>query len=495
MGVIQRQGIRNTAITYIGIIIGFVNLIIIQPHFLTAEEIGLTRVLFSFSMLISTFLPLGMQSITMKYFPFYKNPDEKHHGFFGFMLLFPLGGFAFFSLLILAFKNSIIAHYETNSKLFTEYFDYVFPFMFFLSFTGVLMAYSTSLLKTTFPSFINDILVRVGSVIVVSLYHIKVITLDQFVFLFVLVYGIQMVLVFLYVFWIDKPGIMPDKEKFNREEIAGMLRFGIILSFAILSSIGLKEVSVIIIGKYLPLAQAGIYAIAAFIPLVIEAPLNALDRIVQPKTSSAWASNNLEEIKIIYEKSSRYLLLIGGLIFLGINLNIESLMKLLPADYSVGIPVVFIISLGSIFNLATGLNDAIIYYSKKYLSGIYLLVIMFIVAITLNIILIPDYGLIGAAIATASASFVYNVLKFFFIKRNFSLQPFDTRTLKIIGVIILVWFTVKFIPAFSLPIADIAGRSFLIIALYGGIIYFWKIVPELEPVFLNYLRKVTGRNK
>jgi O-antigen/teichoic acid export membrane protein len=356
------------------------------------------------------------------------------------------------------------------------------------------MAYSTSLLRTTVPSLINDILVRVCSVVVVSVYHLKLISLSQFVFCNVLIYGVQMAMVFIYVWWIDKPGIIPDREKFSREEIASMLRFGIILSFAILSSIGLKEVSVIIIGKYLPLAQAGIYSIAAFIPLVIEAPLNALDRIVQPKTSSAWAANNLGEIKTIYVKSSRYLLLIGGLIFLGINLNIESLMKLLPQDYSMGIPVVIIISLGSVFNLATGLNDAIIYYSEKYLSGIYLLVIMFVLAITLNIILIPAFGLTGAAIATAGASLAYNILKFIFIRKNFSLQPFDMKTLKIIAVIIIVWLIIHFVPAISFPIADIIIRSLFIITLYCGIIYFWKIVPELEPVILSYLKKITGRS-
>jgi membrane associated rhomboid family serine protease len=102
-------------------------------------------------------------------------------------------------------------------------------------------------------------------------------------------------------------------------------------------------------------------------------------------------------------------------------------------------------------------------------------------------------GLIGAAIATAGASLVYNALKFLFIKKNFSLQPFDLKTLKIIVVILIVWLIVNFVPVISSPIADIAIRSLIIIAFYGGIIYFWKIVPELEPVFLSYLKKITGR--
>src|SRR5688572_1349271 len=120
MGVIQRQGIRNAVITYAGIIIGFVNLIIIQPRFLTPEELGLTRVLFSFSALIASFIPLGIHNITLKYFPFYKDPEKKHSGYFGFMLLFPIIGFILVSVAILIFKNFIIGKFVENSRLFTE---------------------------------------------------------------------------------------------------------------------------------------------------------------------------------------------------------------------------------------------------------------------------------------------------------------------------------------------------------------------------------------
>ncbi|MFM7217522.1 MAG: polysaccharide biosynthesis protein, partial [Bacteroidota bacterium] len=93
MGVIKRQGIKNTISGYLGILMGFVNLIIIQPHFLTKEELGLTRILYSFSVLVAMFVPLGIGNATVKYFPLFRDAQRKHHGYFGFMLLFPLIGF------------------------------------------------------------------------------------------------------------------------------------------------------------------------------------------------------------------------------------------------------------------------------------------------------------------------------------------------------------------------------------------------------------------
>jgi O-antigen/teichoic acid export membrane protein len=76
VGVIKRQGIKNTIITYIGIIIGAVNIIFIQPKLLTEEELGLTRLLYDFAYLIGLAVPLGLPNIIVKYFPFFKDAND-----------------------------------------------------------------------------------------------------------------------------------------------------------------------------------------------------------------------------------------------------------------------------------------------------------------------------------------------------------------------------------------------------------------------------------
>jgi O-antigen/teichoic acid export membrane protein len=58
-----------------------------------------------------------------------------------------------------------------------------------------------------------------------------------------------------------------------------MLSYGFLLSFAAIASLGLKYLDSIMIGKYMAIEFVGIYSIVAFIPTVIEAPLNSLDRI------------------------------------------------------------------------------------------------------------------------------------------------------------------------------------------------------------------------
>jgi len=122
VGEIKKQGIKNTIITYIGIAIGFISLIFIQPHLLEPSELGLIRVLMAFSGLIASLFLLGVSNVNIRYFPYFKNKEQKHHGYFGLMLLFPLVGCIIGAFLIFLSKDFIISQYVKESKLFADYF-------------------------------------------------------------------------------------------------------------------------------------------------------------------------------------------------------------------------------------------------------------------------------------------------------------------------------------------------------------------------------------
>ena len=491
MGTIRKQGIQNTVVTYFGIIIGFLNLIVLQPYCLSPEEIGLTRVLFNFSMLVAVFLPMGVANITIKYFPVFRNIEKQHHGYFGFMLLFPFIGFIIISFVLYLLHDFIISKYIAESKLFTEYFDYVFPLSLALGLISVLNYYAFALFKTTFPSLLNDVIARVFSMIVICIYFLKWISLNQFVFLFVSVYALQLILLLFYIYQIDKPGWKPNKEFLKTQNLSQIFGYGFILSFVSFAALGLKLIDTVMIGVYLPLANVGIYSIAAFISTVIEAPLNSLDKISTTKIAHAIAMKNMDDVKVIYYKSCRYLLLLGGLLFVGININIHSLYMFLPPAFSGGESVVFIISLGTLVNMAIGSNGAIIFSSDKYKFGAVLLAMITLVAFFSNMMLIPRFGLTGAAMSTAFATFLYCLVRYVFIYLKFGLQPFDQRTLKVAGIILSSFVVNYFLPILSNPLADIILRSSVITIVFVSSTFFLQIVPEFHE-YIPFLKNKRG---
>ena len=480
MGVIQKQGIQNAVITYIGIAIGFVSLLYIQPKFLAKEELGLIRVLFSFSALAATIFPLGMPSITFRYFPLFKNKEHGHHGYFSLMLLWPLVGYFICAAILFALRSFIISQYLEQSKLFTVYFNHVFALIFLIGFIGIVNTYSSALFKTIVPSVVSEIIVRIVYIATILIYANGLVSLEGFLILFTGTYALQFFLVLIYIFIIDRPALKFNLDFLKMQAPAKIIGYGLVLSFSGLANLGLKSIDIIILGKYVALSKVGIYALAAFIPTVIDAPYYSLDKITSPKIGEAWARNDVSVIKEVYYKSTRYLMLAGGLIFLGIILNVSTLFTLIPNDYSEGLNVVYIISIGTLINISTGVNDAIVFTSAKFNYGTYMLLLLLVLAVFNNLFFIPRFGIEGAAIATALSAFIYNLMKYLYIWKKFHMQPFDGNTLRILLIIALTWLTFLWFPAIDNAIISIIFRSVLITVFYVGLAVLFKVAPELH---------------
>ena len=459
-------------------VIGFVSLLFIQPNLLKPEELGLTKIFIAAASLIATILPLGVSSVTTKFFPYFRNAEKKHHGYFGFMLLFPLMGAVVCGILIYAFKNLIISEYINQSYLFTQYFDLLLPFAIIMGINMTLNAYCSSLFKTTIISFFESIVSRILFIVIIIFYYFHWIDLTRLMYLFVAIYLVQVIAMVIYIYSIDKPSFKIDSEILNSVGAGKLITFGLLLTLTNFSSIGLKHLDSIMIGKYMNLDYVGIFTLAAFIGLVIEIPLSSLERITHTKIAQAWVTKDVESIKKIYYQSVKYLILIGGLLLVGIITNISDLLSLLPAPYQQGATVAVIACVGAFLNVATGVNTSILFSSEKYIYGTYLLFMLLILAVTLNIILIPLYGITGAALATVISSVIYNGIKYFIILKNFKMQPYNLSTLKILLVIALSFSVAFIIPSYTNAIVSMIIKSSVITLVYGISVYVLNIIPE-----------------
>jgi len=481
VGVIKRQGIKNTIITYIGILIGAINIIFIQPRLLSLEELGLTRLLYDFSYMIGIAIPLGLPNIIVKYFPFYRDSEKKHNGFAGFILAVFFIGFIISSFCLLTFKPIITDYYIEKSGLFVKYFSFIIPFTFIVSAITVTTAYCQSLFKSTVPSFLNDICLRLGTILITVLYFNELISLNTYVYFFIGLYAIELIVIIGYILLVDKISFIPDKELFKQYSGSKMVKFGLLLCLASFSSIGLRKVDVLFLGTT-SLGLVAVYTTAIFIASFIEVPLGALERISHTKIADNFAKENFVEIEKIYKDSVKYLLLIGGLLFIGINACTKYVYQIghLHDSYIQCIDVVYIVGIGTLINISTGINSAIMFYSKYYVLGTVFLVITLAITVFLNLVLIPIYGIYGAAIASALASFIFNFIKFFFIYQKFKFQPYTLKSLYILLLIVVCSCVTYFLPEInSNPFINLIFKGGVVSFIYVIIAYKLQLAPEL----------------
>ncbi len=81
MGIIQKDALRTTIISYTGMLLGYVNKVLLFVIFLTQEEIGLISLIFQLGLLFAQFANLGSINSMWKFFPYLCNSEKKHHGF------------------------------------------------------------------------------------------------------------------------------------------------------------------------------------------------------------------------------------------------------------------------------------------------------------------------------------------------------------------------------------------------------------------------------
>jgi O-antigen/teichoic acid export membrane protein len=491
VGVIKRQGIKNTIITYIGILIGAINIIFIQPKLLTPEELGLTRLLYDFAYMIGLAVPLGLPNIIVKFFPFFKDRNLKHNGFAGLILVVFSIGFIISAACLLFFKPEITSHYIDKASLFVHYFSFIIPFTFIVSAITVTTSYCQALFKSTIPSFLNDICLRLGTVVITIMYFNKWISLDMYVYSFIGLYAIELLVIVGYIVFVDTISFKPNKVVLKEHPVRKMMKFGLLLCLASFASIALRKVDVLFLGTS-SLELVAVYTTAIFIASFIEVPLGALERISHTKIADNFAKDNYVEIEKIYKDSVKYLLIIGGLLFIGISTCTQYVYQIgqLPDIYLQCLNVVYIVSVAALINISTGINSAIMFYSKHYVLGTSLLVGTLLITILLNIVLIPLYGIYGAAIASASGSLIYNFAKFSFIYHKFKFQPYTMSSLLILAVILFCTLVGYVLPNFGTnPFVNVVIKGLIVSVTYIGCIYQFKLSPELFEMVKSKLLK------
>jgi O-antigen/teichoic acid export membrane protein len=496
MGIVIRQSFKATLVSYIGAAIGAVSVLLIYPKCLSAEQIGLIRILTESALLIAAFAQLGMASMSIKFFPYFRDKEKNHHGFPFIMTTVPLVGFIIFLLVFRFIKEGLVSTFSERSALFGEYIVYLIPLTLFFIYTTVYETYSSLLERIVVPKFIREILVRLLTIVIIILFFLKIISLKQFILLFVCVYGVATMLIILYVNTQQRIRLKPQLGFLKKGLRKDMLKFMLfMISVGVGTSISGK-IDVFMISQKISLTGTGIFTIAFFMASFIEMPSRAIAQITVPFVSQALKDNDMSRVSMLYKRVSINQLTIAGLLFCLIWINADNFFAIMPNGeiYESAKYVILFIGAAKLFDAVTGINSAILGNSKYYYYSLLFIFILAIISVVNNLLFIPIYGVVGAAIATAVSIFLFNTCMVLFVWWKLKVQPFNRNTLKsvmAIGVVLLINLLLK---EFANPWVDALIRSSIAIVVFVLIVYFLKASKDINDLAENLLAKLRIRN-
>ncbi|MFZ4412824.1 MAG: lipopolysaccharide biosynthesis protein [Bacteroidales bacterium] len=491
MGIIIRQSIKGSIVTYLGAFLGFITTAVVANYFLTKEQFGLTRVLIEAAIIVSVFAQLGLSSSAIKFFPQFKTSDGRNHGFLFYLFVVPLFGLLIFGLLYVFLKPEIYSYFSKNSALFVKYFYWVIPLAFFITYMTVFETYASILSRIVVPKIIKEIVIRVLTVALFALLFFGFISLNMFVGIFISIYGLAMLLNIFYIFKISAFTLKPNFSFISPELKRKIITYSLFIIGASVGTSIVGKIDIFMISGVMGLGYAAIYSMAYYMASIIEIPSRSILAISYPIVSAAINENNWEKVNDMYKRICLNQLLIGCFIFLVIWVGVDDIFKIIPneAIYKQGKYVILFIGISKLFDLATGFNSAILLFSRYYYYMLFFIFFLSGLTIATNLWLIPIFGINGSAIATAISILLYNAILTFFIYRKHKSQPFSMNMFKNIVIFALTLGINKVLFTFSNPFIDLIYRVIIASAIYGLLIYFFKISPEFNELLKSSLKK------
>lgn len=490
MGIIIRQSIKGTFVNYIGTFIGFLTTMFVVVRFLPAEIVGLTSVLLNAALMFCSFAQLGTGNSAVRFFPYFKGKGEHNNGFFFYLVTIPLAGSVIVSLLFLLLKVPVSDYFRANSELFVDYYYWVIPFGCFLLYSVIFETYSTVLMRIAVPKIIKEILLRVLLVVVYILYGVHWIDLNQFIACYIGVYGIAAAAIFYYV---SRIGTVSLKHDYSQVEKPVRKSFVSYTSLIVIGSLGgtlISRIDTFMVSSNLGLSYAGVYAIALYMAAVIEIPSRSITAISSPLASEALQKNDLEKANVLYKKVSLHQLIAGSLIFLLIWVNLDNIYDIIPQGdtYRAGKWVVLFIGLSKMIEVTLSFGGTLICYSKYYRWTIYFTFFITALTIVTNNLLIPVFGISGAAIATAITCLISYGIQQWILFVKIKSNPYTAGTVKQIGLIVLLLGIDYLLPHVENPWIDGIYRSLVLVVTGGMLLYLFKVSKEINTIIARVFR-------
>ena len=485
MGIVRNQSIKNSISFYIGMAFGAINTVIIYPNVFNdhPEHFGLIQILIAYAILVSTFTTFGVPKTFVRFFPVIK---EKGQLYF-LSLIIPLLGFILSLLVYFLFKQQIFELLNA-SPLLKDNFFYIILLVFFIGFYDVLTAVSRSFLSAAAPIFINEVFLKVYSMLALLLHWFGYVDFSIFLRIYLFGYFLKFAILFLIQWKNDRFSLAFSLNDLKLKEISS---FGLFVFVGGASVMLVTRLDMMMIGSMLDLEQVAFYTVAFFIGNAIKVPGKSIAAISSPLVAKALEKQDYKETQTLYTKSSINQLIIAGVLFLCIWLNIDDIFSLLPAKFQGGKWVVFYISIAQLFNMITGINGTIIVNSKYYRYDLYTNIILVLTTVITNYFLILKYGIDGAAMATAISISLFNLIRLILIKVKMNMHPFSLQTIKTILLLFVMFFALDFLPNSSYAFVDIIWKSIVVFILFISAVIYFKLSEDINEVIIEVRKKIS----
>ncbi len=494
MGIVIRKSLITSIFSYLGVVIGYLNILYFFPKYLSTSQIGLYRLILDSAILLAPFAQSGIMQGVVKFFPVYQHKHNQKD-FSTFSLLFTFISLSIFTLAFLLLKDWVIGFlFADNSAEIEGYYNLLLFLIMAVSLIALFEGFERARLNIVLVNFLRDVYIRLLTAASVFIYFYGLIDFRGLISSLLIIYGSAALILLLKLVANRQLSIRGKISAFKTGELRSIVKYNLFMVISAGSSLVVGKIDSLMVSALLGLNENGIYTTLFYVAVVIEVPKRAIGQIAVSLFSKAFAQKKLDEVRSLYAKTSLNQLILGLLIYIGIVTNLHNLFFFIPngEDFAIGQWVIIIIGASRVIDMASGANGELIVMSRYFSFNVIAIASLAFLTVLSNYLLIPVMGINGAALASLISMICFNLVKMVFIYRKFDIQPFSKETLLVIGIGLFSFAIGWFLPRLSNPYVDLIYRSASVLLVYSALVLASAVSEDINQFLkqsLAHLRK------
>lgn len=392
-----------------GLGLGYVFTLLIAKWY-GAEEMGFFALSFTILNICTTFGLLGFETAILKLLSKYQDDVLQAYEIYKKIVLMSVGTSVLLSIVLYLLKDFIAVQVFKN-KILSDYFFYIL----FAIVPYVLLKINANVMRSfkdivSFSFFYNGGYFVFILILFVSFYtfDIDMATILSFVFGIIITYLMTQYIIYKRFYFTTK--ISSDIA--NREILK--LSLPMLITNSLILVMGWTDS--IMLGYFVSKSDVGIYFVVLKLATLLSITLTAINSIATPKFADFYHNDDMKGLENFTQKSTNLIFFSSIPIMLIYGLFPEFILSFFGKEFIVGYIALWILSIGQFANALSGSVGSILNMTgnEKILSRIILFSAF--LNILVNYVLIPKYGMNGAAIATAISMSTWNILAILFVK-------------------------------------------------------------------------------
>jgi O-antigen/teichoic acid export membrane protein len=184
------------------------------------------------------------------------------------------------------------------------------------------------------------------------------------------------------------------------------------------------RVDLLMLGYFADTGVAGVFGVAFKLSIITNFVIGAMKAIAMPKISELFWSDKKAELKKVVHFSTLFIFAFAFPVSLVLMIFPEFILSLIDEEFVEGASVLRIFAVMQLINAGSGMVAVFLNMSGNQLFFTKIVSITTTMNIVLNLVLIPKYGMEGAAFATLCSTVTWNIIGVRYIYKKYKISTF-----------------------------------------------------------------------